>query len=171
MASFGADNAVRINFSVGPYFDFSLSESFSIQAEILYSSLGGAYTYYDAMVGDVDGRFYGGGIEILLFAKPKFHLNTGYIYVLAGPEVFFILGDLTQKEKASGLTVEVGIEPDNSVLLGASGGIGYGYPLGTGDITAELRYTRSFTEVFEDDNTRFNGVTLFVGFIGPLGLR
>ncbi|MBA7558069.1 hypothetical protein ES705_50858 [subsurface metagenome] len=78
--------------------------------------------------------------------------------------MILILGDIEYEVKVLGLTFTVDIEPDNIFVFGIKGGIGYALPLGKGELVIDSSYTRSLTEIFEDDNTAVNGLMLTVGY-------
>jgi hypothetical protein len=168
LASFDADNSIKVDFSFGVFFDFPIAPFLSIQPEFLYSNYGGAYTYTYAPFGDVNGTISASGLEIPFLLKPKFRSQSGYLYLLAGPDLMLILGNVTQKEKAGSSVVKVNIEPDNNLQFGAVGGIGYAFDLPNGELSIEVRYLRAFTGIFEDDDTRFNGVNVYFGFAGGI---
>lgn len=161
----GGENKVRSGFTIGVFSDFEIAKTFGIQIEILYSLLGGAYAYYEPFFSsDVDGKVTANVLELPVLLMPRFRMGKGEIRIFAGPELGLILGDIEIEEKMLGMAVSVGIEPDNKVVFGFKGGIGYAHPIGKGALVIDSSYTRSFTEIFENDNTAVNGLMVTVGY-------
>lgn len=161
----GGDNEIRGGFTIGMFFNFKISEGFAIQPELMYSRLGGAYSYYEPFfLSDVDGKITANVLELPVLLMPRFQTRKGEIRIFAGPELVIILGDIEYEEKVLGMTVRVDIAPDRMFVLGIKGGIGYALPLGKGALVIDSSYTRSLTEIFEDDNTAGNGLMLTMGY-------
>ncbi len=161
----GGDNEVRGGFTAGAFLNFEIGEWFAIQPELMYSLAGGAYSYYEPyLFGDVDGKVTANVLELPILLMPKFRAGKGEIRIFAGPDLMLILGDIEVKEKALGITLSADIEPDNRFVVGAKGGIGYAHPIGKGALVVDCSYTRSFTEIFENDNPLVNGLMLTVGY-------
>jgi hypothetical protein len=156
----GGSNSVRFGITFGIFLDIPLASFISIQPEVLFLSGGGAYTY-PFMGTEVKGRFTANTFEIPIYLKPKIRTGSGVFYFFVGPDLWLILGDMKLKESANGMSAEADIEPDNSTLFGVAGGIGYAF---SGGLLLEIKYNRTLTEVFENDNTRFNGVGFFIGY-------
>ena len=91
-------------------------------------------------------------------------MGKGEIRIFAGPELGLILGNIEYEQKVIGMTVSAGVEPDNRVVFGIKGGIGYAHPLGKGILVVDSSYTKSITEIFVNDNTAINVLMLSVGY-------
>ncbi|MBW8003110.1 MAG: PorT family protein [Planctomycetes bacterium] len=160
---FGGNNKIKLGFSVGIFINIELHEYLSIQPGILFSNQGGAYQYY-YMGNNIDGTISSNVLEIPILFNPKIPIGTGYFVFSIGPEIIIFLGDVKIKESGFGMTVETGRTPDNDIVFGLSAGIGYEYPLGSGNIIFDLKYTKTLTEIFRGDNSSFNGVGIRIGF-------
>lgn len=162
----GCDNKIRLGFTVGTFLNFKISEWFSIQPELMYSVLGGAYEYYEPyFFGDIDGKVTVNTLELPILLMPRFRAGKGEIRIFAGPDLIIILGDIETEEKAIGiLTLSMHAEPDHIFVFGIKGGIGYAHPLGKGVLVIDFSYLKSLTEIFEDDNTAINSLVLSAGY-------
>ena len=164
LADYDGSNRCKFGFTFGLFFDLPLARFLSIQPEVLFGNGGGGYTYTDTGI-DFKGKIIVNSLKIPLYVKPKFHTGSGFFYLVAGPDLVLVLGDMKNKKSASGISVSAGIEPDNSFLLGVAGGIGYTFSNG---VLIEVTYNRTLTEVFENDDTRFNGVVFMMGYTSSL---
>ncbi|MBW8003525.1 MAG: PorT family protein [Planctomycetes bacterium] len=161
--SIGGGNNIKLGFSFGIFMNIELHENISIQPEVLFSNQGGAYTYsYMGYI--IDGTITANVLEIPIFFNPKIRVGTGYLLFSIGPEIIIFLGDIKYKESGFGMTVEIGISPDNSIVFGFATGMGYEYPLGPGNIIFDWKYTKTLTEIFKNDNSSFNGVSIRIGY-------
>lgn len=169
----GGDNEVQVGFTAGLFLNFKIGEWFAIQPELMYSLLGGgfsySYSYYDYyyefyFFSDIDGKVTVNALELSVLLMPRFRAGKGEVRIFAGPDLIIILGDIECEIKELGITFSVDIEPDHVFVLGVKGGIGYAHPLGKGALVIDLSYTRGLTEIFEDDNTAGNGLMLTVGY-------
>ncbi len=159
-------NKVRSGFTVGAFLSFQITQGFCIQSGIAYTRTGGAYDYFeDTMLFEtVDGTVTASALELPLLLAPQFPAGTGRLQVFIGPDVILLLGDIEYKEEAAGISASAKAAPDNSLVLGMKAGIAYVHPAGAGDVVVELSYTRTLTEIFEDDNTAVNAVLATVGY-------
>jgi len=161
----GGNNEIRAGFTAGLFFNSETNEWFSIQTELMYSLLGGAFSYYDPFLFDyVDSKITVTAMELAVLLMPCFRTEKGEVHIFAGPDLILVLGDISLEVKALGIAVSADIEPDNLVLFGIKGGIGSTRPLGKGALVTDFSYTRSLTEIFENDNTAVNGLLLTVGY-------
>lgn len=152
---------LRIGFSGGIFLTLGLFDFLAIQPEILFSTVGGRYRYTEGGV-DFDGVQSANVFEIPIFLKPRIRLGSGTLYLLIGPNIVFILGDIVMKEEAFGTKVEFEIEPDNSTIFGISGGLGYEIPtIFKRKISFEVKYTKTLTES-SDDWEEFNNLVVFM---------
>ena len=54
--------------------------------------------------------------------------------------------------------------PDNRFVFSGTIGAGYEQRFSTGALNVELRYNRTFTDIFDGVNTRINSVNIFAGY-------
>jgi hypothetical protein len=165
LASASADNRVKFNYSLGLYLDLALARWISVQPELLISGIGGAYRY-DDVLGEVKGTLSATALEIPLYLKPKLSTRSGAVYLFVGPDFFLLLGDVTEKMKLDGVDAgEIGVSPDNSFLIGIAGGLG----VKIRSLVLEVKYNKTFTEIFDNVNWSFNGVVFLIGAGYPIG--
>lgn len=157
-----ADNSVRFAYSAGAFLDIGLIPALAIQAGAAFGQTGGGYSVQDS---DVNGTTTFTMIEVPLLLRPRFVVGTGSLYLLAGPAAFFLLGDLTQDEDGTEVSA---FEPDNRVVWAGAAGLGYSFPVGGGNALVELKYSRSFSEFTDGDDTRLNNLYLQLGYALPL---
>lgn len=158
-----ARTSARIGFTGGLFVTVGLIEQFAIQTKLLISSIGGRYEY-SFMGVEVDGVQSALVLEIPLFLKPRIPAGAGAVYLFFGPEAAIFLTNITTEEKTGGITTEVDVPPDNSVVFVLAGGLGYEVPVGMGKLSFEIKYSRSFTEIFEDYDSHLRALTIMVGY-------
>ena len=162
-----ASNDVNVGFFGGGFLEIGVSPTFALQIELLIGTVSGGLTVDDDFSSDkIELSQRATVLSFPLLLKPKFDVgDSGSIYGLIGPEPGFILGDLKLKEKVTGFgTDTVDVSPDNSFVFSATLGAGYEHRVAGGAVNAEIRYNRTFTSVFDDDNTRINSINFFVGY-------
>jgi len=90
--------------------------------------------------------------------------GAGAVYLLFGPEAVIFLTDITTEETASGITTEVDVPPDKSVIFALAGGLGYEVRAGLGKLSFDVKYSRSLTEIFDDYDSHLQALTIMVGY-------
>jgi len=166
------DNRVKFNYSVGAFLDLSVANWLSIQPEVLLTYLVGGYRYdyyyydyYFYYSGEVKGTLDVYSLEIPIYVKPKINVGSGMLYFIAGPDIFFLLGDVTEEVKLDGVSMgELKVEPDNSFLFGIAGGLG----VKIRNTSIEIKYSKTMTEIFENVDWSFNGFVLYIGYSFPI---
>lgn len=121
------DNSMLIGFSIGGLASIGISETFSVQPELLYSTRGTGFT---------GGNFVTSYLDIPILAKYNF---SDEIHAELGPQIGLLMG-----ASANGTDVKDGYK---SMDLGLA--IGGGYTLESG-IDISLRYATSLSSVAED---------------------
>ncbi|TVR34684.1 MAG: PorT family protein [Spirochaetaceae bacterium] len=157
-------NDANIGFIGGLFVDIPLGPGLSVQPELLLGRIGGAYSYRAFGV-SIDGSVKATALKLPLLLKPKAAVGRqGALYGLIGPTPAFLLGDVDYQEKGDGFSVSVSDAPDNRFVFSATFGAGYEHSVGPGAINVEVRYNRTFTDIFDNDNTRINSVNIFGGY-------
>ena len=148
----------------GLFLDSMLTQHLGLVAELNYTQFGQDYEYSYAGT-TFDGSYSMSAIDVPLLMKIVV-LPTGGFYVLAGPSVNFLLGDLEFEESGGGASVSGSQTPDNQIVWGAVGGIGYGFEMTHGVMNLEVRYGFNLTDAFDADKNPFdvNGLQLLVGY-------
>ena len=161
-----AANETRIGVTGGGFLEAGFTPNFALQLELLIASVGGAYSYDLPAFGiDVDGTITATGLKLPVLLKPKVPVGrAGALYLLLGPAPVLILGDVEYEESGGGFSVSASESPDNRFVFSATAGAGYEHTLGPGALGFEVRYNRTFTDIFDNDNTRINSVSFCLGY-------
>lgn len=162
-----ASNDVNVGFMGGGFLEIGFSPTFAVQIELLIGTISGGFTVEDDFSSDtLEVSQRATVLTLPLLLKPKFAVgDSGSLYGLIGPEPGFILGDLKAKAKLTGFGTDTAdVSPDNSFVFAATLGAGYEHRFDAGALNAEIRYNRTFTSIFDDDNTRTNSINFFVGY-------
>ncbi len=159
-------NDSRIGIIAGAFVEVPLAPNFAFQSEVLYANVGGAYSYDVPSAGmSFDGTISATALKLPLLLKPSTSTgDDGALFAIVGPTPIFIPGDITLEEAGGAFSVSASEPPDNRFVLAASLGAGYQHTVGSGAITLEFRYNRTFTDIFRNDNTRISGINIYVGY-------
>jgi hypothetical protein len=152
-------NKVKFGFSGGLFVNIGLIDLYAIQPEVIFSMCGGRFAYDPDGTGDIDGVVSANIIEVPILHKFRFSLGPGNLYLVAGPEIIFILGDVKTDKP-----VETEEAPDNFLVYGIVGGIGYELPLGPGYMSFALRIGRTLDEYMKDFYGFFTTNYIYVGY-------
>ena len=172
-----ASNAVSLGFFGGGFLEIGLRPTLAVQIELLVGTLtGGRTTESIIPIFRGKGTQQATVLTMPLLLKPKLEVGaSGAIYGLVGPEPGLILGDVRRKVKEELVfAFDPGsVTPDNRFVFAATIGAGYERRVGSGAWNAEIRYSRTFTRIFDEDttssflgygNTRINSIHLFAGY-------
>lgn len=154
----------------GAFGQYSLSEKFSLQTELLYSIEGEVYEYYSTQSGTTaresyDFTFYYVRIPIFLKYYPVRKFN-----IFAGPYVDYMIHANLRLEVETELTKDVLDTDINKAFstwhYGISGGVGYEFDFG---LSLDLRYTLGINDIVDLDvfvftDTRQSILTLALGY-------
>jgi hypothetical protein len=109
-------------------------------------------------------------IEIPILVKGSLELGPGSLFLSAGGDLFFLLGD-KPIIKWDGTKLDSSTLPDytNSVLYGIAAGLGYSFPIGAGTLSIELRYKYAFNYFWEEggsisNDSGISGFDLIIGY-------
>jgi len=169
------ETSAKTGFTGGLYLSVEVSKYLSLQQEALYTNLGGRYSYYTSQYEEEYMVESASVLELPFFIKPKVPLGPGSIYVFAGPEILIFLSDITIEEEEYSFSLDtfetvktivkiIEHSPDNSVVFGISGGIGYEYPGMLGTLSFELKYLHTLTEIFENYESNFSAICILIGY-------
>jgi len=184
----GGKQTFTSGFSAGVAFDLGLSESFSIQPEILYTQKG-FRAKYDG--GTEDSRF--NYLEIPVLVKASFGDEDALrFFVYAGPYLGYALNG-NYKAKGGPISIsskiKFGEDPGNNddtyipkdeanrLDIGAYVGAGISLPVGPGALSLEGRYGYGFTNFDKDPSgqakkedlkTQNRTIGVFLGYAIPL---
>jgi len=149
-------------FGGGAAFEMGFHPMAAVEVDVLYTFMNG---YGQKLDGDIEFGSRVSTLEFPVLAKGRFEMGPGKLTVSAGPSMILLLGDMkTTTKLADDSENETDVEFDNSFLLGVTGGIGYAMPAGPGDVTLDLRYTRTLTSMFDSTKSYYNRVDLLVGY-------
>ncbi|MFD1096193.1 porin family protein [Salegentibacter chungangensis] len=156
------DNNSRTGFNVGLLAEIPVSDRFSVQPEVLYSTQGTEATRVFA------GERYNGEYQVDYVQVPliaKIYLIDG-LALEAGPSFNFAVNEEYDFENG-GLDLET--EPEMASTFEFGGALGASYKFNNGFFLSG-RYTQGFTDAFDSDNwdddaVKNNGIQLGVGLI------
>lgn len=160
------DNNSRTGFHLGLLAEVPLTDMFSLQPEVLYSTQGAEATIRGLGNVSNSGEFRLDYIQVPVLAK--LHLFQGGalqgLSLEAGPSFNFLVNDeIADWVDSPSLTTD---SPFSSFEFGGAAGVS----LNLGAFFASARYTRGFTNVFNSDDwdenaVNNNGFQLGVGFM------
>lgn len=156
------DNSSRTGFHLGLLAEVPVSERFSIQPEVLYSTQG---TEADA---EFMGSTYSGEYNLDYIQVPvlaKIYLFRG-LSLEAGPSFNFLVDEEVNVDTPAG---EGSTDTDYGSTFEFGGAVGLSFNF-TDQFFASARYTQGFTDAFDSDNwdddaVKNNGFQLGVGFM------
>lgn len=160
-----ADNEVNSGFTGGVFAEFNVAPRLSIQTEILLGTVSGGVEFTDGVnTASITERAT--VLKLPLLLKPKFDVaSDGALYLLAGPTPAFIIGDIEAKLRETGFATEtVEYEPDKRFVFSATFGAGYEHRFDTGALNGEICYNRTFTDIYDDFESRINSFSFYVGY-------
>lgn len=166
--------------------EIGISEHFAIQPEIVYSRKGFVVSEdFNLELFDIplpvgvtaESRF--GYIDVPLLAKYKFGSAQVGGYVAAGPTFGYALNgrlitraDALLDIKISDTDINLNSIDYERWEVGAAAAAGLTVHTGFGQIFADARYTRGFTQLYDipvvDENIKNQGFALSLGFLVPL---
>jgi opacity protein-like surface antigen len=125
----------KVGFQVGAFAEIKISDKFSVQPELMYTTLGAKF--------DEMGTTFTQTVDyIVLPVMAKFYVADAFS-LEAGPQIGFLVG---AKIEADGESVDVK-EFYNSTDFGLNFGAGYDF---TENISAGLRYTLGLSNIAKD---------------------
>ncbi len=146
---------VGVGLAGGAFLNVGISEQFSVQPEVLF------FQWKSKTKGSSDDAIStANSVTIPVLAKGSFAMGPGSLFVVGGPAVAILIGDI----KTEMGDTDVDTEPDNTALFAAAVGLGYEAPVGPGSLSAELRYSRTFGEYIDDYEAVFNAASVLVGY-------
>ncbi|TBW25761.1 porin family protein [Gramella sp. KN1008] len=151
------DNNSRTGFHLGLLAEIPVSDRFSVQPEVLYSTQG---TEADGWLGE--GEYQIDYVQVPLIAK--FYLVDG-LAIEAGPSFNFKVEEEYDVEDGP---VSFESDSDYASTFELGGGLGLSYKFNNG-FFLNGRYTQGFTNVydgddFDDDAINNNGIQVGLGF-------
>ena len=160
--SYNETNGMKLGLSGAAFLNIGLTDSLSIQPEVGYTMLGGKEK--DSSM-DFAGKYTINAIELPVLIMPKFAVGPGILSVFAGPDLFYLLGDMSAKLYIAGTLFAEGDVPiDNSLLMGFAAGVQYLYPISSGNIVFDAKYSQVLTEMFEGVEWYTSGINVRIGY-------
>ena len=133
-----ADNLdSKIGFHVGGFAEFKVSEKFSVQPEVLFSTQGAK-----ADGGSLDINYINIPVMAKFYATPEFSLE-------AGPQLGFLVSAESNPDSGSSTDVKEFLK---STDFGVNLGAGYQF---TENFSAGLRYNLGLSNMAEEENVEF----------------
>ena len=135
----------RTGIRAGGFVAIGLSEAFSVQPELLYSSKG-----YEVSVLGTTATAKLNYLSLPILAKYKIIEKSGFqAYALAGPYVSFLIS----ANDGDGNDISDNV---TSLDIGAQGGLGFGYKAGPGEVILNVRAGFGFSDINDADESGQN---------------
>ena len=170
MSNFGGDaenTDMKIGFQIGGFAEIKISDKFSVQPELLFSTQGakseesGSESGYSYTSKETLKLNY---LNIPVMAK---YYATEKFYVEAGPQIGFLMSAEAESEDTvsfGGVTESESTTTDvkeftNSTDFGLGLGLGYNF---TENIGAGLRYTAGLSDIYKDSDGKVNNSNIAI---------
>ncbi len=142
----------------GVYLNYAYNESFSLQPEIVYASKGFVGNIYEDEWFDIDATASFDYIEIPVLARYSFMPGGKFRpCVFAGASLSYCMAsELEVSQWPASVTVDISSithTTDFGLILGG----GFGYEVGKGTLTFDIRYQNCFTNVVTSGDFEING--------------
>ena len=135
------DTKSKVGYYAGVFMNVPVSESFSIQPEVLYNNLGSKVSY------TVSGTTYSSTLNLDYVAVPVMfqYKATPQFYLEAGPEFGFLVNAKQKFDNgSSSIVTELDKEDFNSFNMGI--GLGLGFDISK-NVGLNARYVAGFSDV------------------------
>ncbi len=172
--------------SIAGVLEYGISDHFALQTELAITRKGFKLgldkdiTLFNIPIpvgATAESRF--NYVEVPLLAKVKFGDEVVHGYITAGPTVGYATsGRLITRAnalfefKVSDTDINLDAINYERLEVGGSVGAGLGFSTGFGQLFADARYTRGFTQLYDlpvvDEKIRNQGFAVSVGFLVPL---
>ncbi|MDD3642549.1 MAG: porin family protein [Candidatus Krumholzibacteria bacterium] len=151
------DKEYRVGLSAGAFFDWSITETVSIQPEILYTRKGVLSNLYDGLVA-VDLDAYFDYVELPIVLKYAFRPGERLRPCLYAGPIFAYCLSVEAQISAWILSTTVDFSSfAHTTDFGALVGAGLSYPLGPGAVTLDARFQRMFTNAILSGDFEIDG--------------
>lgn len=153
-------NTDNVLFNIGGLAELNLSESFSLQAELLYNRKGGLFHVRNTGVAQffsIDTKL--DYIDLPIQAKFEFVKNLS---LDIGPQIGFLInskGEIVNSQNDSGEEVE--FTNTNTVDFALNGGLSFKF---NDNLFLQARYSYGLTEIFENERYKNSVVSLSLGY-------
>jgi hypothetical protein len=149
-----AENEIRLAYGGSLFVALRILDLLTIEPAVTYTVTGGAYS-----IGPTGEE---GIVTANVFTVPVYlGVQFAGLYLLGGPSWYFFPETVEQVE--GGVSENVAV--DNRTVMGISAAVGYAFPIGIGNLLAELKYSRTLGDVFTDSDTVFNTLIFQLGFM------
>lgn len=153
VADYADNSEIRVGFTAGAFGNYSISNTFSLQAEINYEQKGGK-------TDEVKNRYDYLTVPVILKYSLGKSDNTPIRFnINAGPYAGYLLNSETEYD---GNTTDLN-DDSESMEFGAVAGFGMEYPIANNSITLDLRLSLGLTGYEKDNSTpknKYVGITL-----------
>jgi hypothetical protein len=139
--------------NLGGIAEYSISEKFSIQAELLFNQKAGTFTVRDnsnIVLGNVESKL--GYIDIPILAK--IYIGNKFSFEV-GPQIGF---NISEKTEFNGEEIESEVKTLDTALVG-----GFGYHFDQG-LFIQARYGYGLSEIFENERYKNSVISLSLGY-------
>ncbi|ORC34843.1 hypothetical protein B4O97_10925 [Marispirochaeta aestuarii] len=142
------DNEFSFGFSIGGFIEHKVSSTLAIQPELLFTLASMQYGDGDDWIRETWKM-----LEIPVYLKGLFPLDQGSFYIMGGPDLFYLLGDI--EIDTSNDTSSSDDDYDNNLLFGFAVSAGYEFQNGA---FLGLKFSRVLTEYYDDTDLFIHGI-------------
>ncbi len=139
--------------NLGGIAEYSISDKFSLQAELLFNQKAGTFTVKDnsnIVLGNVESKL--GYIDIPILAK--IYLGDKFSFEV-GPQIGF---NVSEKTEFNGSEVDTEIKTLDTAIVG-----GFGFQFDKG-LFIQARYAYGLSEIFENERYKNSVISLSLGY-------
>ncbi|MBF9018064.1 MULTISPECIES: outer membrane beta-barrel protein [unclassified Oceanispirochaeta] len=153
------DNKLGFSYGGGVLLNVAFSKMFSIQPEILYSSLTGGRTFPDY---DYNYEWRENTLEVPVYLQLGFPVGNGKFLIMGGPDFFYTFGEIKYKDSDGYETsVAASDDMDNLFRIGFAAGIGYE----VNNIQFAALYKRALSSQLDSFEIHNQNMTLEIAYL------
>lgn len=152
-----AEKGFTVGISAGGFFEFIVNDYFGVQLDIGYSMKIVSYTSETQDSSDKWNMIY-----IPLYARAKLPTDFAEFYLMAGPSMHFILGEVVFNPVGAEENIAA---PDKAFIFGYSLEVGMNLPVmpGGNSLILGLHYNSHFNDPFTTTDLNMNDIDFTIG--------
>lgn len=151
--------------AAGLLLEQGVTERFALELDLAVQTRGGRTIVRDSPV--VDGSITyivtARSLSLGLYLKSRTVGEGRTVHLLLGPQLVWLQETPTVKVETDDSSFSFDLDPDQEFMVGVAGGFGVDVPVGRAVLFGDLRYTRTLTSFFDQDDWFFNAVVAGAG--------
>ena len=149
----------NVLFTIGGLAELELSDSFSLQAELLYNKKGGTIKHRNESIFAYDIKTKLDYLDLPIIVKYEFVRNMSFDF---GPQIGFLINSKGKIENSlNDNGDEVELNNTNTIDFSLNGGLSFNF---NENIFLQARYSYGFSEIFDDERYKNSVVSLSLGY-------